>query len=474
MAVSEVPLHAPVPSAARAAVGQVVWLLRRARLSIRRLCRLPSEAQMLAYTRASVELAVQRQLIYASTLVLSIAYYDTLFGAAFYLLNFLCDVLELRWSRRIQAQGRIPSERLRREFRVLLGFTVASSFAIALFVIGAARFEGIGGHFTPLFFLLAAAIFATMNNNEILLALMVRLVLYGVTFLYIPGADLIESGAPLGSIPWLHFFTAAFVLFFILDCARVFLSLSREKSRQLDALRLAEARAVRALALQTQFISVVSHELRTPLTSINGAIALAQSGRLGAAPPQVANLLTVAARNGKRLASLVNDILDVQKLSVGEMRFSLEPMTLDEVITECMEVNACLSTAVRIVRVAGGPRGGPVLVDRHRLQQVMSNVVSNAVKFSPPGGTVEIGTARVDGRLSIWVRDRGRGIPPDSEEMVFGQFTQVDASDQREKQGSGLGMHIARRIMASLGGAIRYESEAGRGTTFFIEVPEAG
>jgi PAS domain S-box-containing protein len=224
--------------------------------------------------------------------------------------------------------------------------------------------------------------------------------------------------------------------------------------------------------LKSEFTAVVSHELRTPLTSIRGSLGLILGAFASALPPKVRALLEIAQSNCERLVLLINDILDIEKFSAGQMRFDMQSLPLSRVLSQAVEANDGYARKFN-VRVDLAPLGSDytVTVDPDRFVQVMSNLLSNAVKYSPPGGTVRVWGERRGQAVRINVQDQGPGIPADFRERIFEKFSQADASTTREKGGTGLGLHIARRFVEHMQGRIGYESELGRGSTFWIELP---
>ncbi len=227
--------------------------------------------------------------------------------------------------------------------------------------------------------------------------------------------------------------------------------------------------------MKSEFVSTVSHELRTPLTSIRGALGLL-IGKHGAAfPNEVRQLLDVANRNSERLALLVNDILDLQKIESDQLVFDFQIIDLAMLAKMGVDANEGYAHkhGVRL-RIAEIPLGATVHGDEHRLLQVFGNLLSNAIKYSPKGGEVVITLRRSEASHRVSVKDRGRGIPSEFRNRVFQRFAQADSSDAREKGGTGLGLSITKAIIERHGGTIDYVSEWGAGTEFFFELPACG
>ena len=224
--------------------------------------------------------------------------------------------------------------------------------------------------------------------------------------------------------------------------------------------------------LKKEFTSTLSHELRTPLTSIIGSLQLINAGVLGDVPKDVAELTEVAERNGQRLLDLINDILDIEKIESGKLTLMLEVIRLDELVREAMVLNKGFGDRFH---VRFEPRGElltrEVNADRKRLLQVMTNLLSNAAKFSPEGDVVEITTEDMGTLLRVAVHDRGPGIPEAFRARMFGRFAQADSTATRQKGGTGLGLAICKRLIEMMQGHIGFQDRSGGGTTFWFELP---
>ena len=225
---------------------------------------------------------------------------------------------------------------------------------------------------------------------------------------------------------------------------------------------------------KSEFVSVVSHELRTPLTSINGALGLIKSGSIGDLPEQLSLMLDIAHNNCARLIRLINDILDVEKIESGKMVFKMALVDLADLIDEAVDANRTYGRERNVeLIVMQSVRNAPVYGDFHRLMQVMANLISNAVKFSPAGGEVRVGLVRMSNRFRISVSDDGPGIESEFQERIFQKFSQLDSSNTREGSGTGLGLAISQAIVNQHRGAIAFESAPGSGSIFYFDLPEA-
>lgn len=222
--------------------------------------------------------------------------------------------------------------------------------------------------------------------------------------------------------------------------------------------------------VKDEFVSVVSHELRTPLTSIRGALGLLAAGRLDDAPEKRQRMLELAASNTDRLIRLINDILDIERINSGGVTFERAELPVQQLVSQAVEgIRPVADRASVDVRVDAEDL--QIWADPDRMTQTLTNLLDNAIKFSPRDSTVDV-TVRRDGRFALFeVRDHGRGIPATMLQTVFDRFQQVDTSDSREKGGSGLGLAICKSIVEQHGGRIWVQSDVGSGSAFRFTIP---
>jgi PAS domain S-box-containing protein len=227
--------------------------------------------------------------------------------------------------------------------------------------------------------------------------------------------------------------------------------------------------------MKTEFVSTVSHELRTPLTSIAGSLGLITGGAAGELPSRARRLIEIAQSNCARLIRLINDILDIEKIESGRMQFDIQTLPLSRLLEQAAQANRGFAAEHGVmIHVHPVPANSCILGDEDRVMQVLTNLLSNAAKFSPRGGVVEMSVRALDRRYRISVADQGPGIPEDFQGRIFTKFAQADSSDTRQKGGTGLGLSIVREIVDRLGGTVSFESAPGEGTVFHVDLPASG
>lgn len=245
--------------------------------------------------------------------------------------------------------------------------------------------------------------------------------------------------------------------------------------------------------LKSEFISIVSHELRTPLTAIKNAMDIILSGKAGEMTENIEKFVSMGKRNAIRLSGIINDLLDISKIEAGKMDFKFELIHIEPVI-EYVKNNLTEVAREKNLTIKYEPSGESVEVyaDSNRLEQVLTNLVSNAIKFSPNAGEIEITSHVINARelqydhcfeediknlqgkyLQVCVEDHGIGIERKDLNHVFDKFAQIENSLSRQVGGSGLGLPIARQLMESHNGAIWCDSEINKGSRFYFVIPIA-
>jgi PAS domain S-box-containing protein len=223
-----------------------------------------------------------------------------------------------------------------------------------------------------------------------------------------------------------------------------------------------------------EFVTMIHHEVRAPLTAVRGAIGLLEGGVAGELGERGKELVEIALRNSERMGRLVNDILASRKLDSGRMEFRLEKVEMMPLVEQAIDSTLAYASNHKVrFELEEGVPGATVRVDPDRMIQVLTNVLSNAVRFSAEDDVVTVNASRQDQMLRVAVSDAGPGIPEDFRDHVFEAFARGEHDDWRHRSGTGLGMSISKGIIEELGGAITFETELGTGTTFLIDIPES-
>lgn len=426
---------------------------------------------LLDFAWANKRLAWQRQITYAAGTILVAFNQNVIMALVCYGICLFAEFYELRLCQKALEIAHGDTQKVE-EFSTRLAFSgVLGSGAIVFYVVSVAAAEGPSIHIGPLFFLFMASLYTAMNTCQLPRVMVARLFVFSAGFLLVPLNDLMAAWPLQHTSLWTLFGTNVFVLFFVAECARKFASNYQAVQTKMEDLRVERDRLAEAFEMQSQFVSIASHELRTPLTSVKASLDLINNEQVCPTLKDVHRIAKIGQKNGARLAALIDDLLDFQKLDAKGMEFTLRRIDLRELAQEAAQVNRMLGKSREIAFEVILPEG-PVHVmgDYDRLLQVMANVLSNAVKFSHDGGTVEIAVDQVGAMGQISVCDHGIGIPAEAHDLVFAPFAQVDGSDRRSYGGTGLGMSISDRVMKGQGGSIDFVSKVGEGTVFVIEL----
>ncbi|OQX90230.1 MAG: hypothetical protein B6D57_04250 [Candidatus Coatesbacteria bacterium 4484_99] len=223
---------------------------------------------------------------------------------------------------------------------------------------------------------------------------------------------------------------------------------------------------------KTEFLNITSHELRSPLTSILGYAEILSEGLVGPVTDGQRESAYGILRNARQLERLINDLLDFTQMETGRLRLDTEVCDLKPIIKDAVEsMRPRIEEAGCAVSIEVPPDLPPSICDARRITQVLYNLIGNAVKFSPDGGTITISANKVDRFIRISVKDEGVGIPEENQEKIFDKFYQVDMSDTRRARGLGLGLAISKAIIDAHGGSIWVDSKPEKGSTFYFTVP---
>lgn len=240
----------------------------------------------------------------------------------------------------------------------------------------------------------------------------------------------------------------------------------------LHAMTIAREQAEQASRTKSEFMATVSHELRTPLTSISGALGLVLGKASNGLSDKARVLLEAASRNAERLTLLINDILDLEKIELGKLDFECRPLDLVALTRQAISANDSYAALHHVrLTLTATPATALVWGNANRLLQVFANLISNAVKYSPVDGAVELAIVACARGWRVIVRDYGRGIPEAFKSRIFQRFAQADSSDTREQGGTGLGLSISKAIIERHHGMIDYQSVEGEGAEFYFYLP---
>jgi len=233
-------------------------------------------------------------------------------------------------------------------------------------------------------------------------------------------------------------------------------------------LALEEVREVNRL--KSEFVQNVSHELRTPLIFVTAYVELILEGSLGNISAEIRDKLEIVSEKTKTVTRLVEDVVSLQKIEAGNL--NLELTTPHQLVTRAI-YGAIASAAEQNIKIVpnGRPDLPPVHADIGRIEQVFDNLVANAIKFSPPGGRINLITQQIGDYIKFSVQDFGIGIPPDKLDKIFERFYQVDGSTARRYRGTGLGLAIVKQIVEAHGGQVSVQSILNKSTVFSFTLP---
>jgi len=223
---------------------------------------------------------------------------------------------------------------------------------------------------------------------------------------------------------------------------------------------------------KSEFLSTVNHELRTPLTSIHGALELIKMMTPNDTKRKVDELIDIAYRNSHRLKFLVNDILDTEKIDSDNIKFNFKKYLITDLINEAVELNKPYAQKYNVdFKITGTIPEIYINADKDRFFQIMSNLLSNAAKYSHEGDKVDISAYLKSEKLVISITDCGLGMPEEFKDRIFTKFAQADNSDSREKEGTGLGLYLTQKMVEKHNGKVSFKTKEGKGTAFFVHLP---
>jgi PAS domain S-box-containing protein len=239
-----------------------------------------------------------------------------------------------------------------------------------------------------------------------------------------------------------------------------------------DDLEKQRSAADEANHAKSNFLAVMSHELRTPLNAIGGYVQLLEMGVHGPINEAQAETLGRIDRSQRHLLRLINDVLNLSRIEAGRVDYAVEPVKLREIVDSVLPMVEPQSAAKQIIIESAVSQKLSATADREKVQQILLNLLTNAVKFTPSGGSICIEAGRAtQGGVSLRVIDTGVGIPDEMLEKVFEPFVQVDASKSRSVEGTGLGLAISRDLARGMGGDLSATSIVGHGSVFQLDLP---
>ena len=249
--------------------------------------------------------------------------------------------------------------------------------------------------------------------------------------------------------------------------------IEHERARLLKVLEAQNERLRKLDRLKTDMLASVSHELKTPVSTIRGFLTLVLDGKAGDLPPKQREFLEVARRNTGRLLRLVEDLLMVAQAESGRLDLRFSEVDLEEVVDDTVEAARLRAEEQDVAVELVGEALPPIAGDAARLGQLLDNLVGNAIKFTPPGGRVEVRAEVVDHNVLLVVADSGIGISEADQKRIFDAFYRAVDVTEQPIPGAGLGLAISKAIVDGHLGTIRVESREGQGTTFTVRLPVA-
>ena len=233
----------------------------------------------------------------------------------------------------------------------------------------------------------------------------------------------------------------------------------------------AERELVELNQLKNKFLGIAAHDLRNPLVSIGGFSELLLEGEIGPLNEEQKEFLTIIHSAGRNMLALVNDLLDVSVIESGRLTLKIEPGFLKSLVEDRIRINRMPAEAKEIELHAALEDLPEALFDANRVNQVLDNLIGNAVKFSPPGSNIYITLSRTEKGARISVRDEGPGLSPEDQAKLFGEFQRLSAQPTAGEKSTGLGLAIVRKIVEAHGGTVEVESRLGTGSTFGFIIP---
>jgi len=246
----------------------------------------------------------------------------------------------------------------------------------------------------------------------------------------------------------------------------------RFNEKALDKIKKQAAELEEANKLQADFTARIAHDLRAPISTVLNTAEIMEDGLFGPVSGEQKEWLGRMQITCRNVVDIVSDFLDISKIEAGRLDLIKKRIDLYKLIQGSLKSYMPMATVKKISMTTVLEPGLPeISADERRLEQVLSNLITNAIKFTAAGGLVEIGARRLDGDIRFWVKDTGEGIPPDELGDLFEKYRQSTSGKISQSKGTGLGLVICKRIAEAHGGRISVESRVGEGSTFSVEIP---
>ena len=246
----------------------------------------------------------------------------------------------------------------------------------------------------------------------------------------------------------------------------------RFNEKTLDKIKNQAAELEEANKLQADFTAMIAHDLRSPLTTVLSTADLMADGLFGEVNDDQKKWLIKTQVTCRTMMDVVSDFLDISKVEAGKLDLIKQKIDLYKLIQGSLESHLPVAKVKNVSLTSSVASDLPEIdADARRLEQVLSNLISNAIKFTPSGDEVEVGARRLNGDVKFWVKDNGEGIPPDEIGQLFEKYRQVTSGKISENKGTGLGLVICKMITEAHGGKISVQSDLGKGAMFAVEIP---
>lgn len=431
--------------------------------------------RLLDYARTSFDRLMQRRVMFLGGVLISVAYFDWIVGLIGFLLCYSLDYVEMKaCSALLKARDLLTDDPdLRETLRKRLHLAAsASTFAVVLFVVGTFLRAPEDLQFIPVMFLISAALYWTISQNQIADIVTSRSIIVGSGVLIILAAPMIVGTLEMALTHMPKALTMGCVFYFIHVCAHAYAASYDRSLDQILAVERSLQEAAQSDQHKSDLLRILSHELRTPL---NGVLGMAQLMSLGQLSSQQRAQLSTISASGNQLDQLISEVMDSERLNTGRLRIIKEPVQLTAFINATLDRHrkAADAKGLRFEVEALTDLPDQVVIDAGRVAQCLDHLLSNAVKFTNVG-YVKVSCAHnaLPGppRLTFKVKDTGIGMPRAMLDHIFQRFAQEDMSESRSYGGMGLGLWTSKVMADLMGGSLGVNSRQGSGSTFTLNL----